>query len=192
LKWWEICPWMTNEKTIENGNGPIITNRGCVALLRDRNNDWAVWRLKINFIKGAGIAQLVQRRATNWTAGVRFPAGEGDFSVLHSVHTVSLGPPKPLYNWCRGLSPLGWSGRGLKLTTDHHYRRGKECCSYTSIPPYVFMAWYLINEAYGQLNLFLKGEESQRNPLQQNCRYRPARQIIWAPTVWHICKYHYH
>jgi hypothetical protein len=28
--------------------------------------------------------------------------------------------------------------------------QGREWWSYTSIPPYVFMVWWLINEAYGQ------------------------------------------
>jgi hypothetical protein len=34
-------------------------------------------------------AQSVQLWATAWTAGVRFPAGTRDFSVLHSVQTGS-------------------------------------------------------------------------------------------------------
>jgi hypothetical protein len=39
-------------------------------------------------MQGVGIAQSVQRRATGWTTGVRFPAGQ-DFSLLHSVQTGS-------------------------------------------------------------------------------------------------------
>jgi hypothetical protein len=37
----------------------------------------------------AGIAQLVQRLATGWMAGVWFLAGERDVSLLHSIQTGS-------------------------------------------------------------------------------------------------------
>jgi hypothetical protein len=47
-------------------------------LLLDQINDYE-----------AGIAQSVKRRAMRWTAGVRFPAGARDFSLLHNVQTVS-------------------------------------------------------------------------------------------------------
>jgi hypothetical protein len=40
----------------------------------------------IGGISGAGIA-------TGWTAGVRFPAGARDFSLLHSIHTASGAHP---------------------------------------------------------------------------------------------------
>jgi hypothetical protein len=35
------------------------------------------------------MAESVYRRATGWTAGVRFPAGVRNFSVLHSVQSGS-------------------------------------------------------------------------------------------------------
>jgi hypothetical protein len=38
---------------------------------------------------GAGMAQSVQRRATCWTARVRFPTVETEFSLLHSVQIGS-------------------------------------------------------------------------------------------------------
>jgi hypothetical protein len=55
----------------------------------------------------AGIAQSAYRRATGWTAGVRFPAGVRFFSV-YIVHGY------------RGRFPREESGRGVKLTTRLH------------------------------------------------------------------------
>jgi hypothetical protein len=43
--------------------------------------------------KGAGITHSVERRAASWTAGVRFPAGARDFSVLHSIQSGSGAHP---------------------------------------------------------------------------------------------------
>jgi hypothetical protein len=40
-----------------------------------------------------GMAQSVGRRATSWMAGVRFPAGAKDFSLLHSVQVGSGAHP---------------------------------------------------------------------------------------------------
>jgi hypothetical protein len=42
------------------------------------------------------------RRAAVWTAGVRFPAGERDFYVLHSVH-IGTGAHSASY-------PMGMGG----------------------------------------------------------------------------------
>jgi hypothetical protein len=39
------------------------------------------------------VAQLVQRRPTGWVAGIRFPTGERDYSLLHSVQTGSGAHP---------------------------------------------------------------------------------------------------
>jgi hypothetical protein len=41
---------------------------------------------------GVGIAQLVYRRATGWTAPIRFPAVQ-DLSLLHSVQPHSGAHP---------------------------------------------------------------------------------------------------
>jgi hypothetical protein len=49
--------------------------------------------------------------ATGWTAGVRFPAGAKDFSLLHIVQTGSGARPYP-------TGTVGWkSGQLVKLTT---------------------------------------------------------------------------
>jgi hypothetical protein len=69
---------------------------------------------------GAGIAQSVLRRATGWTAGVRFPAGAKAFSLLHSVQTGSVAHPASYPMGSMGLFPRGQSGRGVKLTTHLH------------------------------------------------------------------------
>jgi hypothetical protein len=48
-------------------------------------------KCKVHFrLWGVGMAQSIQRRALGWTAGVRFPAGEGkDFSLIYNVQTGS-------------------------------------------------------------------------------------------------------
>jgi hypothetical protein len=49
--------------------------------------------LTFAFAFTVGIAQSVKRRATGWTAGVRFPAGVRYFSHLYSVQTDSVAHP---------------------------------------------------------------------------------------------------
>jgi hypothetical protein len=61
----------------------------------------------------------VWRRATSWTAGVRFPAVVRDFSVLHSVQTVS-DTHSASYPVGAGAHSPGVSGRGMKLTIHLH------------------------------------------------------------------------
>jgi hypothetical protein len=55
-------------------------------------------------ILGDGIAQSVQRRATGWTARVRFPAGARFFSSLQCSDRF-WGPPTLLSNGYRRLNP---------------------------------------------------------------------------------------
>jgi hypothetical protein len=54
----------------------------------------------------ATIVQSVQRRATNWKAWDRVPAGARDVSLLNSVQTGSRGEPV--------FTPGGWGGGGVK------------------------------------------------------------------------------
>jgi hypothetical protein len=49
-------------------------------------------------------------------SGVLFPVGETDFSVIQNVHTGS----GPHGTFCRGVSPLGYGGRCVKVTTHVH------------------------------------------------------------------------
>jgi hypothetical protein len=42
-------------------------------------------------------AQLVQKQATGWTAGVRFPVGQDFFFCIAS--RPALGPTKPRIQW---------------------------------------------------------------------------------------------
>jgi hypothetical protein len=50
-------------------------------------------------------------------------------------------PPSLLFSEYRELFPRRQSGRGVKVTTNLHLASR---LSYTSTPPYVFMAWYLV------------------------------------------------
>jgi hypothetical protein len=83
----------------------------------------------------AGIAQSVQRRATGWMAGVRFPARERNFSRPEQV----WGPPR-LFLLVPGMKR---SGR----EADHSPPSSEEVKNNGAIPPlpHVFMVWCLIN-----------------------------------------------
>jgi hypothetical protein len=70
--------------------------------------------------RGAQITQSVQRQAAGWTAGVHFPAGTRDISLLYSVLTGYGGQPSLLYYGYRGLFHWRYSGRGVKLATHLH------------------------------------------------------------------------
>jgi hypothetical protein len=78
-----------------------------------------------------------ERRATGWTARIRFPAVQG-FSLLHSVQTDSGAPAScPM---CTGafLPGVKAAGAWSWLLTSTQCR-GQERLSYTSTHPYVFM-----------------------------------------------------
>jgi hypothetical protein len=53
----------------------------------------------------AGIAQSVQLLTMGWTAGVRFPSGVRDFSILYSVQIGSGVHPASYPIFTRGSSP---------------------------------------------------------------------------------------
>jgi hypothetical protein len=62
------------------------------------------------------VAQPTYLRATSWTSGVWFRAGERDFSS--PLHADRLwGSPSLLSNGCQVLSPRTQSGQSVKLTT---------------------------------------------------------------------------
>jgi hypothetical protein len=62
--------------------------------------------LTFSLFPTAGIAQSAYRRATGWTAGVPFPAGARDFSLLHGVQTYS-GSAQPPIQWVLGTIYVG-------------------------------------------------------------------------------------
>jgi hypothetical protein len=64
------------------------------------------------------IYSSLYRRATGWTAGVRFPEGESDSSLLHSVRFWD--PLNPVSNEYPGLLPRGKIFHASKLATHLH------------------------------------------------------------------------
>jgi hypothetical protein len=92
----------------------------------------------------AGIAQSVLRLATGWTIGVRFPAGAGNFSFRHRVHTGSR-PTQPPIRWVQDALSLGVNRPGREA--DHSPASSaevKECEELYLHPQYVFMAWCIV------------------------------------------------
>jgi hypothetical protein len=57
-------------------------------------------------IDDAGVAQLVQRGAMEWTTGVRFPMGTRDISPPHSIQSSSGVHPPSYLMGTRGLSQV--------------------------------------------------------------------------------------
>jgi hypothetical protein len=65
------------------------------------------------------ISQSLQRRITDWTAGVQFPAKARHFCVLNSVHTISGVVSQSAIKWVNiywGAPSSGIRWSGLKLT----------------------------------------------------------------------------
>jgi hypothetical protein len=59
------------------------------------------------------------------------------------------GPPSLLSNGYQGLVPWGYSGLGVKFTIHLHLvPRSKNTWSYTSTPPYAFMAWCSVEKKH--------------------------------------------
>jgi hypothetical protein len=75
-------------------------------------------------------------KATGWMTMVRFATGavEGIF-FFATASKSTLGSIRPPFNPQRGLFHLGWSGRGVKLTTHLHLVPSfKNVWSYTCTP----------------------------------------------------------
>jgi hypothetical protein len=90
-------------------------------------------------------AHSYSNRATDWTTGVGFPAGAGRRFFLSSPPLPGQlrGPPRLL------LSDRfrGQSGRSVKLTTNLPLAKVMNAYTHTSILPYIFMAWCLVNDS---------------------------------------------
>jgi hypothetical protein len=88
----------------------------------------------------AVIAQSVKRWATGWTIGVlRFHSRRG-LGIFHftTASTTALGATQP---------PIQGVPGSLSLRVSNEW-------SYTSTPPYAFVAWCLV-KAHGQLYIYL-------------------------------------
>jgi len=71
--------------------------------------------------------------------------GEINRFLKHFHYDRLWGTSSPLSNWYLGLFARGWSNLAVKLSThDHLDSEVKNALTYNSIPPYTFMAWYLV------------------------------------------------
>jgi hypothetical protein len=84
------------------------------------------------------------------TAGIRFPVEARCFSLPTALRPA-LGPTQLPIQWVVGTLSPGVKRSGVTLTNHFHLVQRS---SYTSTPPYVFMAWFLINKTQGQPYLF--------------------------------------
>jgi hypothetical protein len=88
-------------------------------------------------------------RATGWKTGVRLSAVAGNF--LFSATSIPARAHPASHPVGTGSFFPGISVRGLKLTTHHHAVPTSRIVDLTSTLPHVFMSWYLIKQAWGQL-----------------------------------------
>jgi hypothetical protein len=95
--------------------------------------------------EAAIVQHSVYRRATGWTAGVRFLAGARYFFLLRSVQTV-LGPTQRSIQWMPGAHAPEVKRPGRETShSPPSNSKFKEWWSHTSTPSYIVMAWCLIN-----------------------------------------------
>jgi hypothetical protein len=85
---------------------------------------------------GAGVAQSVYFLTTDWTTGVRYPAGAKDFPSNLCVQTGSEAHPASCTMGTGDPFPGTKSGRDVTLTTHPHLvPRSRMSRGYTSSPP---------------------------------------------------------
>jgi hypothetical protein len=78
------------------------------------------------------MAQSVQRRATGWTAGVRFPAG-ASFLPFSITSRPALRPTQPHIQWVQGA--LSAELKRLGRDADHSLPSNAEVFNGGAIPP---------------------------------------------------------
>jgi hypothetical protein len=93
------------------------------------------------------IAQSIQHWATGWTIGViEFDSRRGlGIFLFFTASRTALGPTQPPIQWVPGALSLGVKRPGREA--DHSPPSSaevKNAWSYTSTPPYAFMAWCLV------------------------------------------------
>jgi hypothetical protein len=108
---------------------------------------------------------MVQQRATGWTARFQFPAGAKYCSLLHRVPT---GPGAHItsypmgaggsFPWDKVVGAWSWP-----LTSV--YSRDHERWNYTSIPPYIFIAFCSIKHKENYLYLSLEKQNCEKHSL---------------------------
>jgi hypothetical protein len=93
------------------------------------------------------IAQSVYRSATGWTTGLLgfdFRRGLGIFLFTTESRTP-LGSTQPPIEWVPGALSLRVKRQGREANhSPPSSSEVKNAGRYTSIPQYVFMAWYLV------------------------------------------------
>jgi hypothetical protein len=101
----------------------------------------------IPYLSRTVIAQSIQSWATSWTIGVLgFDSRRGlGIFLFTTVSRTALGPTQPPTQWVPGA--LSLEIKRPVREADHSPQSSAEvnnAWSYTSIPPYVFMAWCLV------------------------------------------------
>jgi hypothetical protein len=97
---------------------------------------------------------------TGWTMGDSNPCRGLGIFLFTTTSRTALGPIQPPIQWVAGALSLGvkWPGR----EADHSPPSSaevKNAWSYTSTPPYTFMAWCSVT-AQGQLLTLLNAHKS--------------------------------
>jgi hypothetical protein len=99
--------------------------------LQERRNNFSK-NQQASSHSGSRISQAIQRRATGWTAGVRFPREAKDFSLLRTPQTGSGAHPAS-YSKGSGGSFLG--PKRLGLEANHSPPPNAEVKNGGAVPP---------------------------------------------------------
>jgi hypothetical protein len=124
---------------------------------------------------------------------VRFPAGDGNFSLHHRVQNGSGTHPAFYPMRTRGSFPGSKAARGVKLTTHLHLGpRSNNVWSYTSTPQHAFMAWCLVkHRANFTFTLtFLYVSYSSR--FLSHCKFRSETKCLIITVLYSLlaqCKF---
>jgi hypothetical protein len=116
---------------------------------------WTGNKSSKRLISSTGVTQY-RDWATGWTPGVRFSAEAGIFLSWSPYSYRPWGPHNRLCSGYRGI----FSGvKLLKRDADHSPPSSvevKNAWRYTSTPPYVFLAWYLVKDKGQHPNTYLR------------------------------------
>jgi hypothetical protein len=156
MRWWlcetfpaQLCPY---------GNKIHLHHKiksNCLCKFHRRASCIVSILLMFPYIHTYTCSQLLQRQTACWMAGFDFQQGQQTF-LFTTASRPALRHTQPPIQWMgsRDYSLRDTVARVSSWPLTSIYCQGQEWQSYTSIPPYIFMTWCLINYAQRQLNLF--------------------------------------
>jgi hypothetical protein len=131
---------------------------------RIRNSGWLFYIvLESNQSRDSSVGIALGYGLDDQGSRARFPAGAGNFSLQHNVKNGSGAHPASYPMGTRG-SFSGGKSAGREADHTSISAEVKNVWSYTSTPPYVFVAWCLVKHRDNFAFTFTFYLESNLNP----------------------------